>query len=111
MKWHLAAACCWPQYCWPHRLLIAATAPLLSFDLLCSQQEDGSFALEDEAGSVAIDLSGAQTAAGLVTGELSTQQRTTVLVSYDHCTKIRVGMFPVVVCVPRLQLSLLPSSP
>jgi hypothetical protein len=32
-------------------------------------QEDGSYALEDEAGSVAIDLSGAQSAAGLVTGQ------------------------------------------
>jgi hypothetical protein len=32
-------------------------------------QEDGTFALEDEAGSVAVDLTGAKAAAGLVTGE------------------------------------------
>lgn len=31
-------------------------------------QEDGTFALEDEAGSVPIDLTGARAAAGLVTG-------------------------------------------
>lgn len=34
---------------------------------LISSQEDGTFALEDEAGSVAIDLTGARAAAGLVT--------------------------------------------
>lgn len=41
--------------------------PLMSFVVLL--QEDGSYALEDEAGSVAIDLSGARSAAGLVTGQ------------------------------------------
>lgn len=34
-------------------------------------QEDGTFALEDEAGSVPIDLTGARAAAGLVTGRFS----------------------------------------
>lgn len=50
----------------------ASTAVLLS----CSTrpaylQEDGTFALEDEAGSVPIDLTGARAAAGLVTGRFS----------------------------------------